>query len=113
MIPIQMETIRWTAKEFEQQVLASSPKVAVFDCDGTLWGGDSGYGFMVWSIEKGLVSRSTSDWIDTRYRGYLAGTVLGVADVTGINVESIVVAVAGGIVVVVVYRLLMGRRTTA
>jgi uncharacterized membrane protein YeaQ/YmgE (transglycosylase-associated protein family) len=45
--------------------------------------------------------------------GYLAGTVFKVADVTGINVESIVVAVIGGIVVVIVYRLLMGRRTTA
>ena len=42
--------------------------------------------------------------------GWLAGTVLGVADVTGINVESIVVAVIGGIVVVALYRLLMGRR---
>jgi uncharacterized membrane protein YeaQ/YmgE (transglycosylase-associated protein family) len=42
--------------------------------------------------------------------GWLAGTVLGVADVTGINVESIVVAVIGGIVVVAVYRMLMGRR---
>jgi uncharacterized membrane protein YeaQ/YmgE (transglycosylase-associated protein family) len=45
--------------------------------------------------------------------GYLAGTVLKVADVTGINVESIVVAVIGGIVVVAVYRLLVGRRTSA
>jgi uncharacterized membrane protein YeaQ/YmgE (transglycosylase-associated protein family) len=43
--------------------------------------------------------------------GYLAGTVLGVADVTGINVESIVVAVIGGVVVVAAYRLLMGQRT--
>jgi phosphoserine phosphatase len=81
-----METTGWTAKEFEQQVLASSPKVAVFDCDGTLWGGDSGYGFMVWSIEKGLVSRSTSDWIDTRYRGYLAGKVSEL-DICGAMVE--------------------------
>src|SRR5674536_348789 len=45
--------------------------------------------------------------------GYLAGTVLKVADVTGVNVESIVVAVIGGVIVVAVYRLLMGRRTTA
>jgi uncharacterized membrane protein YeaQ/YmgE (transglycosylase-associated protein family) len=45
--------------------------------------------------------------------GYLAGTVLKVADVTGINVESIVVAVIGGIVVVAAYRLLVGRRTIA
>jgi uncharacterized membrane protein YeaQ/YmgE (transglycosylase-associated protein family) len=43
--------------------------------------------------------------------GFLAGTVLKVADVTGINVESIVVAVIGGVVVVLVYRALMGRRT--
>ena len=51
------------------------PTVAVFDCDGTLWGGDAGYGFMVWSIEQGLVSRSASDWIDTRHRAYMAGRV--------------------------------------
>ena len=30
---------------------------------------------MVWSIEQGLVSRSTSDWIDNRHRAYRAGTV--------------------------------------
>jgi len=70
-----METRKWTAQEFEQQVLTSSPKIAIFDCDGTLWGGDAGYGFMAWSIDQGIVSRSTSDWIDTRYRGYLAGKV--------------------------------------
>ena len=44
--------------------------------------------------------------------GYLAGTVLKVADVTGINVESIVVAVIGGVVVVAVYRMFMGGRTS-
>ena len=44
--------------------------------------------------------------------GYLAGTVLKVADVTGINVESIVVAVIGGVVVVAVYRMLMGGRSS-
>lgn len=71
----QIEATRLTAREFEEKVLNSKPKVAVFDCDGTLWGGDSGYGFMEWSLEQGLVSRSTSDWIDTRYRGYQAGKV--------------------------------------
>lgn len=45
--------------------------------------------------------------------GFIAGTVLKVADVTGINVESIVVSVIGAIIVVAVYRLAMGRRTTA
>ena len=43
--------------------------------------------------------------------GFLAGTVLKVADVTGINIESIVVAVIGGVVVVAVYRAVMGRRS--
>ncbi len=75
LTPTQIEVHGWTAPEFEVQVFKSKPKVAVFDCDGTLWSGDSGYGFMVWSLEQGLVSRSTSDWIDTRYRGYLAGSV--------------------------------------
>ena len=56
-------------------MLESKPRVAVFDCDGTMWGGDAGNGFMAWTLEEGLVSRSTSDWIDTRYRAYLAGQV--------------------------------------
>ena len=71
----QMEIPQWTAQQLERLVLDSNPKVAVFDCDGTLWGGDAGSGFMVWSLEQGLVSRSTSDWIDTRYRAYQTGKV--------------------------------------
>ena len=43
--------------------------------------------------------------------GYLAGTVLKVADVTGINVESIIVAVIGAVIVVLVYRMVTRRRT--
>ena len=75
MTPTQLESPRWTAQEFERLVLGCNPKVAVFDCDGTLWSGDAGLGFMVWSIEQGLVSRSTSDWIDTRHRAYQQGHV--------------------------------------
>jgi phosphoserine phosphatase len=62
-------------QEFSNSVLSLEPAVAVFDGDGTLWDGDSGYDFMVWSIEEGLVSRNASDWIDSRYRLYRAGTV--------------------------------------
>ena len=75
MTPAQIAIPKWSAQEFEKQVLDVAPRVAVFDCDGTLWSGDSGYGFMVWSIEQGLVSRSTSDWIDTRHRAYRSGNV--------------------------------------
>jgi phosphoserine phosphatase len=60
---------------FLDSVLSHEPAVAVFDCDGTLWEGDSGYDFMVWSIEVGIVSRNASDWIDSRYRLYRAGKV--------------------------------------
>jgi phosphoserine phosphatase len=71
----QLEVTRWTTERLQELVFQSAPKVAIFDCDGTLWGGDAGHGFMVWTIDQGLVSRSTSDWMDTRYRAYLAGNV--------------------------------------
>jgi uncharacterized membrane protein YeaQ/YmgE (transglycosylase-associated protein family) len=45
--------------------------------------------------------------------GYLAGTLLNVADVTGVNVESIAVAVVGGVAVVAVYRMFVGGRSSA
>lgn len=66
---------RYTPAEFEQSVLSQSPAVAVFDCDGTLWCGDAGHGFMMWSIDSGLVSRNATDFIDAQYRLYLAGKV--------------------------------------
>ncbi|MGD0893479.1 MAG: haloacid dehalogenase-like hydrolase [Terracidiphilus sp.] len=75
MTPTHIEIPQWTAQEFARLVLESNPKVAVFDCDGTLWAGDAGLGFMLWSLEQGLVSRSTSDWIDTRHRAYRQGHV--------------------------------------
>jgi phosphoserine phosphatase len=71
--PTEIEARAWTAEEFKRLVFECKPRVAVFDCDGTLWGGDAGYGFMVWSLEQGLVSRATSDWIDNRHRAYRAG----------------------------------------
>ena len=62
-----------SASDFHGTVLALAPRVAVFDCDGTLWSGDAGYDFMLWSIKTGLVSRNAADWIDSRYRLYLTG----------------------------------------
>jgi phosphoserine phosphatase len=68
-------SVSLSPKEFADAVLSRHRAVAVFDCDGTLWDGDSGYDFMLWSIEEGIVSRNASDWIDSRYRLYRAGTV--------------------------------------
>jgi phosphoserine phosphatase len=70
---VKIDTPQLTAAEFERQVLELDPATAVFDCDGTIWSGDAGYGFMIWSIEQGLVSRTASDWIDNRHRAYMAG----------------------------------------
>jgi phosphoserine phosphatase len=69
------DIVRLSGKDFIDSVLSREPAIAVFDCDGTLWAGDSGYDFMIWSIEEGLVSRNVSDWIDSRYRMYRAGKV--------------------------------------
>src|SRR5271156_2408055 len=68
-------SVSLSPQDFIDSVLSREPAVAVFDGDGTLWDGDSGYDFMVWSIEEGIVSRNASDWIDSRYRLYRAGTV--------------------------------------
>jgi phosphoserine phosphatase len=74
-----VSVIRLSTSEFHSAVYSLSPSVAVFDCDGTLWSGDAGSGFMRWTVETGLVSREATDWIDSRYRGYLKGEVSEVA----------------------------------
>ena len=58
-----------------RSALLPAPRTAVFDCDGTLWGGDAGWGFMTWSIEAGLLSRDASNWIAERHRLYRDGQV--------------------------------------
>jgi uncharacterized membrane protein YeaQ/YmgE (transglycosylase-associated protein family) len=61
--------------------------------------------------KEGVIATVVLGIVGAVVGGYLAGTVLKVADVTGVNVESIVVAVTGAVIVVAVYRLVMGRRT--
>lgn len=68
-----------STEEFIAAVHALTPKIAVFDCDGTLWSGDAGSSFMTWSIETGLVSREAADWIDARYRAYHRNEVSEIA----------------------------------
>jgi phosphoserine phosphatase len=60
--------LRLSQEELWRAVLHPAPRVAVFDCDGTLWDGDAGAGFMTWSMDAGLLSRNASDWIDARHR---------------------------------------------
>jgi phosphoserine phosphatase len=51
------------------------PRIAVFDCDGTLWSGDAGSGFMRWTIDKHILSADAIARLNARYQGYLAGQV--------------------------------------
>jgi len=62
-------------EEFIDSVLALNPKVAAFDCDGTLWFGDSGMKFFYWEIEQGLIPADVTQAIMRRYDEYLAGRV--------------------------------------
>ena len=61
--------------------------------------------------KEGVVATVLLGIVGAVVGGFLAGTILKVADVTGINVESVVVAVIGAVIVVAVYRFFVGRRT--
>lgn len=63
------------AQHFVASVLAQRPGLAVFDCDGTLWGGDAGEGFFFWEMEQGLLPQKVADWARARYQEYRAGRV--------------------------------------
>jgi uncharacterized membrane protein YeaQ/YmgE (transglycosylase-associated protein family) len=68
---------------------------------------------MIMGGGEGVIATIILGIIGAVVGGWLAGTVLKVADVTGVNVESIVVAVIGAVIVVAVYRMLAGRRAAA
>lgn len=74
-----LSTSSLSTEEFFTAVQSLHPRIAVFDCDGTLWSGDAGSSFMKWSIDTGLVSREAADWIDSRYRAYHRNEVSEIA----------------------------------
>src|SRR6266849_159952 len=61
--------------EFVESVLTLKPRVATFDCDGTLWSGDAGDGFFTWELKQGLVSEQMASTMRKRYADYKAGKV--------------------------------------
>jgi phosphoserine phosphatase len=65
----------FTSVQFIQQVLATRPAIAVFDCDGTLWSGDAGADFFYWEMENGFIAPEIIPGIKHRYSEYLAGRV--------------------------------------
>ena len=66
---------------------------------------------MIMGTREGLLMMIVLGIVGAVVGGFIAGTVLKLADVTGINIESIVVAVIGAIIVIAVARALGGRRS--
>ncbi len=63
------------SQKFADSILALHPRVAVFDCDGTLWSGDSGADYFYWEMERGLIAPDVAQQITARYQDYKAGNV--------------------------------------
>jgi phosphoserine phosphatase len=77
-----------SATAFVESVLRLKPRLAAFDCDGTLWSGDAGEGFFSWEMKRGMVSDEIVRWAKGRYNEYLAGKVTEdemVSDMTTMN----------------------------
>lgn len=66
---------RLKSAQFIKAVLEFHPKIAVFDCDGTLWAGDAGERFFDWELKRGLVADEVVRWARARYADYKAGLV--------------------------------------
>lgn len=64
-----------TALKFVEDVLATQPRIAVFDCDGTLWSGDCGSDFFHYEINCGFIPADVAKCVLGRYADYKAGKV--------------------------------------
>lgn len=64
-----------SAQKFVDSVLTLRPGIAVFDCDGTLWSGDSGADFFYWEVKRGLLPPKVAEWALARYDDYKRGNV--------------------------------------
>jgi len=64
-----------TSTQFLDLVLRLTPRIAAFDCDGTLWSGDAGETFFDWELKRGVVSAEVSGAMRARYAEYKAGNV--------------------------------------
>ncbi|MGA9507322.1 MAG: haloacid dehalogenase-like hydrolase [Candidatus Sulfotelmatobacter sp.] len=62
--------------EFLDSILRLEPRVAAFDCDGTLWSGDLGERFFDWELRQGnVVSADLDGPMRDRYAAYKRGEV--------------------------------------
>jgi phosphoserine phosphatase len=69
------QPLHLTRQSFLESVLRREPRVAAFDCDGTLWSGDAGERFFDWEIKQGIVPAEVAQAMRARYVEYKAGKV--------------------------------------
>jgi HAD superfamily hydrolase (TIGR01490 family) len=63
-------------EEFMESILRLELRVAAFDCDGTLWAGDSGERFFDWELRQGgIVSDALDNPMRARYAAYTRSEV--------------------------------------
>jgi phosphoserine phosphatase len=76
MNAIRTEAFLPVTNDFLDSILQLHPRVAAFDCDGTLWSGDAGERFFDWELREGnLVSEQLVDPLRERYAAYRRGEV--------------------------------------
>jgi phosphoserine phosphatase len=72
----QAQTFLPATNEFLDSVVRLAPRVAAFDCDGTLWSGDAGERFFDWELRQGgIVSEASDRPLRDRYAAYRRGEV--------------------------------------
>jgi uncharacterized membrane protein YeaQ/YmgE (transglycosylase-associated protein family) len=64
----------------------------------------------IMGTREGLIMMVILGIVGAVVGGFIAGTLFHVADVTGLNIESLIVAIFGAIVVIFVAQRLGGRR---
>ena len=64
----------------------------------------------IMGTREGLVMMVVLGIVGAIVGGWVAADVLKIADVTGINLTSIIVAVVGAVIVIVVYDAVVGKR---
>jgi HAD superfamily phosphoserine phosphatase-like hydrolase len=74
-VTTKIVTLSEESLAFIDSVLRLQPRLAVFDCDGTLWSGDAGESFFDWELKRGVVPDEIVRWARARYADYRAGKV--------------------------------------
>jgi uncharacterized membrane protein YeaQ/YmgE (transglycosylase-associated protein family) len=59
--------------------------------------------------DEGLIMMIVLGIVGAVVGGFVAGTLLGIADITGFNLTSLLVAVFGAVIVIFVARMFMSR----